>query len=188
MQTAWRKIQEAVRRRIGRDRSDAEESARRADEDAARAENEGYPLGRGSGGDDGNPLAGRTRLTTPTPTPRAPQRTGTAEQPCPEPSASGWRPSSGGSATAAGSCKATGERYHVGTLERRKCIRSQSATDADPGSRAASPAMSAEDFCREVAWQSRDQHGQDPCQKHLPQARRVRTRGRRGPRRRLGLL
>jgi len=56
MQSAWRKIQEAVRRRIGRDRSDAEESARRADEDAARAENEGYPLGRGSGGDDGNPL------------------------------------------------------------------------------------------------------------------------------------
>ena len=32
--------------------ADAEETARRAEEDAARAENEGYPLGRPDEGDD----------------------------------------------------------------------------------------------------------------------------------------
>jgi hypothetical protein len=69
MQTAWRKLREAVRRRIGRDRSDAEESARRADEDAARAENEGYPLGRGDGGDDGHPLGRPDQTDDPDPDP-----------------------------------------------------------------------------------------------------------------------
>jgi hypothetical protein len=40
-------LEEAVPSRRGGRSDDAEESARRADEDAARAENEGYPLGRG---------------------------------------------------------------------------------------------------------------------------------------------
>jgi hypothetical protein len=45
MQTAWRKLREAVRRRIGRDRiEDAH--------DAARAEDDGYPLGRPDQADD----------------------------------------------------------------------------------------------------------------------------------------
>jgi hypothetical protein len=86
MQTAWRTLQEAVRSCIGRDRSeDAEESARCADEDAARAENEGHPLGGGSGGDEGHPLGRTDQADDPDPDPRAPQRTGTAEQPCPTP-------------------------------------------------------------------------------------------------------
>jgi anti-sigma B factor antagonist len=53
MQIAWSKLQEAVRKRIGRDRSeDAHDASRAEDEDAARAEDEGYPLGRPDQVDD----------------------------------------------------------------------------------------------------------------------------------------
>jgi hypothetical protein len=45
MQTAWRKLREAVRRRIGRDRSEDAHAA-------ARAEDDGYPLGRSDQTDD----------------------------------------------------------------------------------------------------------------------------------------
>jgi len=49
MQTAWRTLQEAVRRRIGRDRTED------AHEAAARAEDERSPLGRSDQTDDPDP-------------------------------------------------------------------------------------------------------------------------------------
>jgi hypothetical protein len=56
-------LEEAVPSRRGGPSGDAEEYARRADEDAARAEDEGYPLGRGDDQDLGPAPEGAPPLT-----------------------------------------------------------------------------------------------------------------------------